>query len=176
MCHFHFWFFFQISIESFTKVSFFLHTCIGVSVLLLLSNCRVATSLFHHEDGVCYQDEYFYIIVQVYCCCFLTVEMRRVRFIMKAESVTKVSIFYIMVQVYCCCFLTVELRRVCFTMKAESITKVSIFYIMVQVYCYCFLTVELRRVCFTMKAESVTKVVVFHNIELTQQIFITELG
>ena len=51
-------FFFQISIESFTKVSFFLHTCIGISVLLLLSNCRVATSLFHHEGGVCYQGEY----------------------------------------------------------------------------------------------------------------------
>ena len=56
-----------------------------------------------------------------------------------------------MVQVYCC-FLTVKLRRVCFTMKAESVTKVF-FYILVQVY-YCF----------------------FHNIELTQQIFITELG
>ena len=84
----------------------------------------------------------FYIMVQVYCCCFLTVDLRRVRFTMKAESVTKVSIFYIIVQVYCCCFLTVDLRRVNFTLKAESVTKVSIFYIMVHVYC-CFLTVDL---------------------------------
>ena len=99
----------------------------------------------------------FYIMVQVYCCCFLTVDLRRVRFTMKAESVTKVSIFYIMVQVYCCCFLTVDLQRVHFTLKAESVTTVSIFYIMVQVYC-CFLTVDLRRVHFTIKAESITKV------------------
>ena len=51
----------------------------------------------------------FYIMVQVYCCCFLTVNSQRVHFIMKAESITKVSIFHIMVQVYCC-FLTVDLR------------------------------------------------------------------
>ena len=43
----------------------------------------------------------FYIMVQVYCCCFPTVKLRQVCFSMKAESVTKVSIFYIVVQVYC---------------------------------------------------------------------------
>ena len=36
---------------------YFLH--IGISVLLLFSNCKVATSLFHHEGGVRYQGEYF---------------------------------------------------------------------------------------------------------------------
>ena len=41
---------------SVTKVSIFLH--IGISVLLFF-NCRFATSLFHHEGGVCYQGEYF---------------------------------------------------------------------------------------------------------------------
>ena len=51
----------------------------------------------------------YYIMVQVYCCCFLNVDLRRVCFTMKAESVTKVSILYIMVQVYCCCFSTVDL-------------------------------------------------------------------
>ena len=50
----------------------------------------------------------FYILVQVYCCRFPTVEFSRVSFTMKAESVTKVSIFYILVQVYCCWFPTVE--------------------------------------------------------------------
>ena len=51
----------------------------------------------------------YYIMVQVYCCCFLNVDLRRVCFTKKVESVTKVSIFYIMVQVYCCCFSTVDL-------------------------------------------------------------------
>ena len=35
----------------------------------------------------------FHIMVQVYCCCFLTIKLRRVHSTMKAESVTKVSIF-----------------------------------------------------------------------------------
>ena len=35
----------------------------------------------------------FKILVQVYYCCFSSIELRRVRFTMKAESVTKVSIF-----------------------------------------------------------------------------------
>ena len=47
-----------MKVESFTKVEYFLH--IGISVLLLFSNSKVATSLFHHEGGVCYQGEYFF--------------------------------------------------------------------------------------------------------------------
>ena len=39
------------------RSQYFLH--IGVSVLLLSFNCRVATSLFSHEGRVCYQGEYF---------------------------------------------------------------------------------------------------------------------
>ena len=37
---------------------YFFHN--GISVLLLFSNCKVTTSLFHHEGGVSYQGEYFF--------------------------------------------------------------------------------------------------------------------
>ena len=41
--------------EPVTKVSIFLH--MGSSVLLLFSNCKVLTSLFHLVGGVCYEGE-----------------------------------------------------------------------------------------------------------------------
>ena len=46
--------------ESVTKVSFF---CIMVPSVLLFSNCKVATSTFHHVGGVCYQGKFFVTIV-----------------------------------------------------------------------------------------------------------------
>ena len=40
-----------------SKGDYFLYN--STSVLLLFSNCKVGTSLFLYEGGVCYQGEYF---------------------------------------------------------------------------------------------------------------------
>ena len=73
----------------------------------------------------------------MYYCFFSSIELRRVRFTMKAESVTKVSILKILVQVYYCCFSSIELQRVCFTMKAESVTEVNFFFHSLTMLNYC---------------------------------------
>ena len=70
----------------------------------------------------------FYILVQVYYCCFSNKYLRQAHYTMKAESITKVNIFYILVQVYYCCFSNKYLRQAHYTVKAESITKVCFTY------------------------------------------------
>ena len=82
--------------EPVTKVSIFY---ILVCVLLMFSNCIVATSVFNNEGGVRYQGEYFLhngTSVLFYNCKVATSLFHH------EGGVRYQGIFYILV--YCCCF------------------------------------------------------------------------